>query len=126
MKEILKSVEATLKILGYDIKKEEQDTIVFLIQKHNSKIIYECAIEKIFGPLVYVVSDKVCAEFLKSKIVLGEDIGISIGSNAKDIKIGDISVSFPENSTNEEKINLILSKLEREDFNYAPYRKLRW
>lgn len=126
MKDILESVKMTLKILGYDVKEEEKEIFEYLIQKYSSKIVYDCAIEEIFGALVYVVADKVCAEFLKNKIVLGEDIGINIRMNAKDIQIGDVKVSFPDNSTDEEKLNFIISKLEREDFNYAPYRKLRW
>lgn len=126
MKDILESVKMTLKILGYEVKEEEKEMFEYLIQKYSSKITYECAIEEIFGALVYVVADKVCAEFLKNKIALGEDIGIKIIRHAKDIQIGDTKVTFPEDSTDEEKVNLIISKMEREDFNYAPYRKLRW
>ena len=73
-----------------------------------------------------MVVDKVCAELLKNKIALGEDIGIAIGSNAKNIKIGDVTVDFPANSSNDEKISLILEKLEKKDFDYSPYAKMRW
>lgn len=124
MKDILESAKMTLEILGYHIQESEKQILEYLIQKYSSKIIFECAIEEIFGALVYVVADKACADFLRNKIASEEDLKINIP--AKEIHIGDVKVSFSEGLTNEEKINLIISKLEREDFNYAPYRKLRW
>lgn len=128
MEEILKKVEVQLSILGYKIdnRDKDQNIIEYLINKHSSQIIHICSIEKLTEPLQYILVDRVCADFLKNKIALGEDTGISLSTIATSIKIGDTSIEFPKNSSNEEKINLILEKLERKDFDYSPYAKMGW
>lgn len=126
MEEILKNTKIQLEILGYKIQENEQETLKYLIDKQISQILYICGLEEIIKPLIYVIIDKVCAEFLKNKLAQGQDIGINISDNVKDIKIGDVSVSFAENTTKEEKLNLIIAKMERDDFDYSPYSKMRW
>ncbi len=126
MEDILKNIKIELKILGYKLQEDDNNTLEYLINKHTSQIVHICGLKEIQEPLSYVVVDKVCAELLKNKIALGEDIGIAIGSNAKNIKIGDVTVDFPANSSNDEKISLILEKLEKKDFDYSPYAKMRW
>ncbi len=126
MEEILKSTKMQLEILGYKTQKDEQERLEYLIDKQMSKILYTCGTEEIIKPLMYVITDKVCAEFLKNKLAQGQNIGINITDNVKDIKIGDISVTFPDNTTKEERLNLIITKLERNDFDYSPYSKMRW
>lgn len=126
MDKIIEIVKSQLKILGYEFKKEDEETINFLVNKHYSQITYICGLEEIVEPLSYVIADKVCADFLKNKIALGEDVGIVIGSAVNSIKVGDVTVDFPENSSNDEKLSIILDKLERKDFDYSPYSKMRW
>ena len=123
---MLDKIKEELKRLNYEVKEAEESTINNLIDKHSSQIMYICGIEEICNPLKYVIIDKVCADFLKNKIALGEDIGTNISTNATSIKIGDVSINFPENSNSETKVNLILEKLERKDFDYSPYSKMRW
>ena len=119
-------VKLQLKILNYQIKEEDEDIINLLIERHTSQIKYICGLQELIKPLEYIIVDKVCADFLKNKIAFGEDIGTIISTNATSIKIGDVTVDFPENSSNEAKINLILEKLERKDFDYSPFSKMRW
>lgn len=126
MEKIMENIEKQLKLIGYEIEHTDIEDINYLIEKNVSQIKYLCAIDEIQEPLYYVIIDKVCAEFLKNKIALGQEIGTEISTNATNIKIGDVSVDFPENSSNEAKMNLILEKLERKDFNYSPYSKMRW
>lgn len=119
-------VKIQLKILNYKIKENDEDIINALIDKHTLQIMYICGLEELTEPLEYVIADKVCADFLRNKIAFGEDIGTIISTNATNIKIGDVTIAFPENSSNEAKINLILEKLERKDFDYSPFSKMRW
>lgn len=119
-------VELQLKILNYEIKENDEDIINTLIDKHTSQIKYICGLEELSKPLEYVIVDKVCADFLRNKIAFGEEIGTIISTNATNIKIGDVTIAFPENSSNEAKMNLILEKLERKDFDYSPFSKMRW
>lgn len=119
-------VKLELKKLNYEIKEDEKEIIEELIEKYTVQTMYICGIEEIIKPLEYVITDKVCADFLRTKIALGENIGTNIPTNASSIKIGDISIDFPENSSSEQKMNLILEKLERKNFDYSPYSKMRW
>lgn len=119
-------VELQLKILNYEIKEDDEDIINVLIDKHSSQVMYICSLEELSKPLEYVIVDRVCADFLRNKIAIGEDIGTMISTNATNIKIGDVTVEFPENSSSETKVNLILEKMERKDFDYSPYSKMRW
>lgn len=125
MKEILKKLDAQMKILGYEKKEADNETLNYLILRYISEIKRICSVEEIEEPLEYVIVDKVCAQFLKGKIALNENIGISV-SSAKRVQIGDVTVDFPDNSSNQEKLELILDKLERKDFDYSPYAKMGW
>lgn len=126
MEEILKNIKMQLKILGYKEQEDEKETLKYLIDKQVSQILHICGLEKIIEPLTYVIVDRVCAEFLKNQIMLGKDIGINISTIATNIKIGDVTIDFPANSSNEAKVNLILERLERKDFDFSPYAKMRW
>ena len=108
------------------MKEDEVDKIKSLIDKYTSQVLYLCGLEVLIKPLEYVIIDKVCADFLRNKIALGQDIGTSISTNATSIKVGDVTINFPENSSSEQKINVILQELERKDFDYSPYSKMRW
>lgn len=119
-------VRLQLKILNYDVKEDDVDKIKSLIDKYTSQVLYLCGLEVLLKPLEYVIIDKVCADFLRNKIALGQDIGTSICTNATSIKVGDVTINFPENSSSEQKINVILQELERKDFDYSPYSKMRW
>lgn len=119
-------VKLQLKILNYEIKKDDEDIIRALIDEYTTQIMYICGLEQLSKPLEYVIVDKVSADFLRTKIAIGEDIGTMISTNATNIKIGDVTVEFPENSSSETKVNLILEKMERKDFDYSPYSKMRW
>lgn len=122
---MLDKAKKELKMLNYEVKNEDEDKLKEIIEKHSSQIMYICGLEEICRPLEYVIVDRVCAEFLKSKIAIGENIGISVG-NAKSVQIGDVTVDFPDNSSSQEKLELILDNLERKDFDYSPYAKMRW
>lgn len=123
---MLDKIKEELKRLNYEVKKDEESIINELIEKHSSQIMYICGLDEICKPLEYVIIDKVCSDFLRTKIALGEDIGTLISTNATSIKIGDVSVNFSEDSSSEAKLNLLLEKLERKDFDYSPYSKMRW
>lgn len=124
--EIIDNIEMQLKILGYEIRDTDKSYINYLSNKHISQIKYLCGLEEIQESLSYLIVDRVCAEFLKNKITLGEELDIKIDNSINSIKIGDVSVDFPNNSSSEEKLLLILEKLERKDFDYSSYSKMRW
>ncbi len=124
--EIIDNIEMQLKILGYEIRDTDKSDINYLSNKHISQIKYLCGLDEIQEPLSYLIADRVCAEFLKNKIALGEELDITIDNSVNSIKIGDVSVDFPDNSSGEEKLSLILEKLERNDFDFSPYSKMRW
>lgn len=126
MEEILKNINIQLKILGYEIRDTDKTDIEYIANKHISQIKYLCSLDEVQGSLIYLVVDRVCAEFLKNKISIGDEIDINIDSRINSVKIGDISVDFPENASKDEKFSLILEKLERNDFDYSPYSRMRW
>lgn len=123
---MLDKIKIDLERLNYKVKEKDEGIINELIEKHSSQIMYICGLDEICKPLEYVIIDKVCSDFLRTKIALGEDIGTLISTNATSIKIGDVSVNFPENSSSEAKLNLLLEKLNKKDFDYSPYSKMRW
>lgn len=125
MEEIINNIKIQLKILGYEIRDSDKTDIEYIANKHVSKIEYLCGLKEIQEPLSYLIVDRVCAEFLKNKITLGEELDIKIDNSINSIKIGDVSVDFPNNSSSEEKLYLILETLERKDFDYSPYSKMR-
>lgn len=103
--------------------------IAFCIKKVEQTITNECNTSVIPSGLTSHAVDMVCGEFLTAKHKSGQlhlkelDLDGALAS----VKIGNASVSFDNNTSDEGKLNVLIPALRssgRSEF--ACYRQLRW
>ena len=124
-------VELRLQFFGYTNDKYARDQWVldFAINKVETYINNSCNTTSIPEGLVYHAVDRVCGEFLlvmqKSGMLQMSELDLSGILNS--ISMGDTSVSFDADSTDEDKFNRLLDYLLNSgEGDLICYRKMRW
>ena len=124
-------VETRLESFGYvkDTCCRDQWALDFAINKVETHINNSCNTTSIPEGLLYHAVDRVCGEFLlvmqKSGMLNMEELDLSGILNS--ISMGDASVSFDGDSTDEDKFNKLLDYLLNSgEGDLICYRKMRW
>lgn len=124
--------EAVLKRLvsfGYDLKEDDSWVICFAMQKVENHIKNSCNTTSIPDGLFHVAVDMVCGEFLFNKKQTGtlELSDLDLDGAITQIHEGDVSISFANGSSDEDKFNLFLNYLlHNKEGDFVCYRKLKW
>lgn len=125
-------IEAVLNRLdsfGYEPKEDDSWVIGFVMQKVENHIKNSCNIPSIPEGLFNVAVDMVCGEFLLAKKQTGKlDLAdLDMNGAVTQIREGDISVSFGDGSSVEERFNQFLNYLlHHGEGDFVCFRKLTW
>ena len=124
--------EAVLKRLvsfGYNLKEDDSWMICFAMQKVENRIKNSCNTTDVPDGLFHVAVDMVCGEFLFTKKQTGklELTDLDLNGAIKQITEGDVSISFGDGSSDEDKFNSFLNYLlHNGEGDFVCYRKLKW
>lgn len=115
--------------LGYTLKEDDEWALCFAMQGVENRIKNSCNITSIPDGLFNVAVDMTCGEFLFTKKQTGQltleslDLTGAIAS----VSMGDTSVSFDSNASDEDKLNQLLNYLmTKGEGEFVCYRKLKW
>lgn len=118
-----------LNSFGYTLKDSDTFALCFAIKKVENHFNNSCNTSSIPEGLLCNAIDVVCGEFLLDKQKTGQlelnhlDLSGAIAS----ISLGDASVSFDGDSTDEDKFNELLNHLlNKGEGDLICYRKMRW
>jgi len=120
-----------LKMLSYtDISQNDKAIIALLANKVESTILLKCNLAEVPDALTPIIVDRVCGEFLWSLKQLGHLKHFNLESAAKQVILGDATVTFAVgdgDKTPEARLDALLSYLmiEGED-EILCYRQLKW
>lgn len=125
------TVKKRLGSLGYEIRIEDEISLMFCIEKVCTSIKNEINRPDVPEGLEHIAADMAVGEFLLSKKTFAPDdlTGLDLECAVKQIQTGDTSTVFAtENSQNPEQrlttfINYLLSYGKAE---LSSYRRIRW
>lgn len=115
--------------LSYTPTDEDTWVIAFCIQKTVNHVLNQINHETIPEGLVEIVVDKICGEFLNSKFLSGQlDLTcLDLDGMIQSVKLGDTSVNFSAEGSDEAKLKGLLSWLMHgKEGDLICYRKMRW
>lgn len=124
-----KTLLKRLVTFGYELQEDDSWILCFTAQKTENHIKTVCNTSSLPNELFYKAVDMVCGEFLFAKKQTGnlELANIDIDGAIKQISEGDVSISFVDGSSDEDKLNAFLNSLLRiEEGDLICYRKLKW
>lgn len=127
--EFTETVLKRLDSFGYIVKEEDVFLIGFSIQNIEQYVKNECNISVIPDGLISSVVDRVCGEILSAKYGTGQleiaslDLEGALGA----VNVGDVSVSFKNGDSDEEKLTNLISLLTNAGRGeFACYRAIKW
>lgn len=111
------------------LKEDDSWVIAFTIQKVENHIKNSCNITEIPIGLYEIATDKVCGEFLLTKLQTGQ-LNISeldFSQMVKSIQEGDTTVQFESGASDTDKIQLLINGLiNGSEGDLVCYRKIKW
>ena len=122
-------VKTKLKMIGYEIKEEDQESIDYAIGQAEMYLKIQTNQCEVPSPLYYVWSDYAAGVFLRDKNMTGGLTESDTESIIQSIKEGDINVSFSNDADNSPSVKLraLIDKLMTPDFSLiAAFRRLVW
>ena len=118
-----------LQSFGYDVTEDDVWQLCFVMQKVRNHINNSCNTTSVPDGLFHVAVDMTCGEFLFTKKQTGQltlaslDLTGAIAS----VSMGDTSVSFDSDASDEDKLNQLLNYLmTKGEGEFVCYRKLKW
>lgn len=129
---MLKRVKERLSSFGYEVKKGDEVSLGFCIEKVRGTIKNETGCQDVPEGLEHIAADMAAGEFLLSKKTFAPDdiAGLDLAAAVKEIKEGDTTVVFGTGEgslTPEQRLTTFINYLltyGRSEFN--SFRKLRW
>lgn len=119
-----------LKAIGYEVSPEDDWMIDFSAEKATNWVLTGCNLTEIPIALHEVAVQRAAGEFLMVKKASGGLTGIDMSAPAKEIKEGDMSISFAFGAgslTPEQRLDAAIAFFLRgDDGMFSAYRKLRW
>lgn len=112
-----------------EIKTSDTFLIAFSIEKVEQTIKNECNVTEIPEGLSNVAIDMVCGEVLSCKHRVGqlELSELNLDGALESVKVGNATVSFDNNTSDEIKFNTLISVLSNAGRGqFACYRKIKW
>lgn len=126
---LLDDIKNRLKMIGYELKKEDAIVINFVIDKVVNSIKTRCNIEEVPNTLDQIIVDRVCGEFLFAKKGAGKLEDFDFAVTEKSIRIGDTTIDFAVNSNLSPEANfdrLLKTLMTAGESDLVSFRKLRW
>ena len=125
----LNACKVRLVCLGFSADSINEDFLNFSINKVVNHIKNYCNISKIPQGLDEIVVDSACGEFLalmkNSKLLTNDNFDLNRA--IKQIDEGDVSVTYADGSSDEDKLNSLITQLSTiDDSCLIRYRKLVW
>lgn len=119
------------RLVSFNVQLKEDDSwmIAFAIQKVENHIKNSCNITEIPIGLYELATDKVCGEFLLTKLQTGQlNIAeLDFSGIVKSIQEGDTTVQFDSGASDTDKIQLLINGLiNGSEGDLVCYRKLKW
>ena len=114
---------------NYQLKEDDSWSIAFAIQKVEWHIKNYCNITSVPIGLYEIATDKVCGEFLQTKLQTGQlDIAeLDLSGAVKSIQEGDTTVQFESGTSDTDKIQLLISGLiNGNEGDLVCYKRLKW
>ena len=114
---------------GYFLKEDDSWELSFVMLKVENQIKNSCNTTSIPEGLYHVAADMICGEFLLNRKNSGrlELADLDLSGAITSISEGDVSISFADGSTDEDKFNLLLDFLMNNGKgDFVCYRKLKW
>ena len=115
--------------LGYTPTDDDTWTIAFSIQKTTSHVFNQTNQKTIPDGLVEIVADMVCGDILNAKFLSGQlDLtALDLDGMIQSVNMGDTSVSFSAEGSDEAKLKGLLSWLiHGKEGDLICYRKMQW
>lgn len=125
-------IEMVLKRLDsfcYEITENDVFPIGFSVQKVEQTIRNECNTSEIPDGLTCHATDMVCGDFLSGKYRTGqlELSALDLDGALASVNVGGASVSFDNNTSDESKLNTLISTLTNSGRGqFACYRQIKW
>lgn len=126
---LTESVLKRLDSFGYEIKTDDSFLIGFSIEKVEQTIENECNVTEVPERLINIAVDMVCGEVLSCKHRVGqlELSMLDLDGALESVKVGNATVSFDNNTSDEIKLNTLISMLSNAGRGqFACYRKINW
>ena len=113
---------------GYFIKEEDSWELSFIMLNVENQIKNSCNTTSIPEGLFHVAADMICGAFLTNRRNCGklELSDLDLSGAITSLSEGDISVSFADTSTDEQKFNLLIDYLNKGKGDFVCFRKLKW
>lgn len=128
---MLNKIKDMLMWIGYEFVEQDNDLLVFLLDKNIQYALNACNVTEIPEGLEYKIVERVVGEFLQVKKANGQ-LGSNFNFDAvpKSIKEGDTAVTYaygegsltPEQNFNK-LVDFLLNNFER---HIKFYRRIRW
>lgn len=119
-----------LKAIGYEATPEDDWMINFSTEKATHWVLTGCNLKEIPIALHEVAVQRAAGEFLMVKKASGGLTGIDMSAPAKEIKEGDMSISFAFGAgslTPEQRLDAAIAFfLKGDNGQFAVFRRLRW
>ena len=114
---------------GYTSAENDTFIIAFCVQKVENSIKNDCNVSEVPEGLMNIAVDMVCGEVLSVKYRTGqlELSSLDIDGAIASVTIGGASVSFDNNTSDDGKLNTLISLLTNNGRGeFTCYRKFRW
>ena len=120
------SVTARLAHFGYTVVEGDVSEIEYDIAKVDNYIKSFCNVAELPAALEQVATDRVAAEFLRSKKFSGAAaLGLTPSGEIKSITEGDTSITYGDGTTAEGRLDTLIDRW-LSDSALLPFRRLRW
>ncbi len=119
--------EAARQLESYGIS-ADGTALAFAVGRVEEKIRNFCNITEVPEGLFHTAVNMVCGEYLQQMYLLGKlDPEVFPAEAAvKSISEGDVSISFMDNASAEDKLAVFIEKLKSSESDLLAYRRLAW
>ena len=126
---VVADVLLRLESFNYELDTADAFAIAFAIRKVEQHILNSCNLLKVPEELYTASIERICAEFLSSKLATGSLVigSLDLSGVVTQLKEGDVTVSFSTADTDEGKLKSLLSAMcNTGEDDLICFRKLRW
>lgn len=123
----LENIKSRLVSLTYTTSGSDDGLITYISDNVQRSVILNLNVQVLPEDIEGLVIDKICGEFLMTKVSTGQDIGINLDAAVKGISEGDTNVQFETKNTPESRLNALIKWLiHGRDSAIMAHRCIRW
>lgn len=123
MNNLLQEAQARLESMGVTA---DEIALSFAASKVVEQIKNYCNVVQIPEGLHFAAIDMICGEYLQQMQRLGKLEGFDTEAAVKSISEGDVSITFMDNVSAEDKLTAYIGSLLNHEKDLIAYRRLRW